>query len=107
MFLSASLSWAVYGVLARRWRVQPLQATAVIGVFCLVTYWPPYLLSGHSNLLEAPLAEIVTQGVYQGLLAVVVALITYTRALQILGPNLTTTITSSRRPSLRFRPFPC
>ncbi|GGK40745.1 membrane protein [Deinococcus malanensis] len=94
LFLSASLSWAVYGVLARRWRVQPLQATAVIGVFCLVTYWPPYLLSGHSNLLEAPLAEIVTQGVYQGLLAVVVALITYTRALQILGPNLTTTITS-------------
>lgn len=94
LFLSASVSWAVFGVLARRWRVQPLQATAVIGVFCLVTYWPPYLLSGHSNLLEAPIAEVVTQGVFQGLLAVVVALITYTRALQILGPNLTTTITS-------------
>ncbi|AFZ67613.1 DMT family transporter [Deinococcus peraridilitoris] len=94
LFLGASLLWAAYGLLARQWRVGPLQATAVIGVFCLVTYWPPYLLSGQSGLLAAPLSEVLLQGIYQGFLAVVVALITYTRALQTLGPALTTTITS-------------
>ena len=94
LFLSASCSWAVYGIYARKWKVQPLQATAVIGVFCLVTYWPVYLLATPVNVLHAPLSEVMIQGVYQGFLAVVVALITYTRALQLLGPNLTTTITS-------------
>ena len=94
LFLCASTTWALYTVLVRKWRWTAVDATATIAVLAAVAYLPVYLMWLPSRLATAPLGEIVFQGAYQGLFAVVIAGIAYTRAVAALGPLTTTTITA-------------
>src|SRR5262245_10669892 len=85
LFLVAGLLWAIYTVLVRRWRVRPLQATAMIWVLAL-PYIPIYLaLDGGARLLTAPRGEVVFQAIYQGVGVSLVALLLYSRAIRTLG----------------------
>jgi len=94
MFVGANLSWALYTVLGRRWRVGAVPATVAICLLAAPIYLPVYLFLLPSNLAAASWAEIAFQGVYQGAIAVVVALVVYTRALVALGPATLTTVTA-------------
>jgi drug/metabolite transporter (DMT)-like permease len=51
----------------------------------MVLYMPGYVLLAGAQLAAAPWREIVIQGVFQGVLSAVVALLLYTRAVAILG----------------------
>jgi drug/metabolite transporter (DMT)-like permease len=94
LFLSASTSWALYTVLVRKWRWNAIDATSTIAVLAACAYLPVYLLWLPSKLPTAPIGEIAFQGVYQGLFAVAIAGIAYTRAVEALGPLTTTSITA-------------
>jgi drug/metabolite transporter (DMT)-like permease len=94
-FPLASLSWAIYTVAARRWGVAPLQAAAIVYALAALLYLPPYLLLGGGKLPSAPLADLVFQAVYQGLVATVVSLVLYMRAVTALGAGPTTLITAA------------
>ena len=94
LFLCASTTWALYTVFVRKWRWTAIDATATIAVLAACAYLPVYLLWLPSKLPTAPVGEIVFQGVYQGLLAVAIAGIAYTRAVEVLGPLTTTSITA-------------
>ncbi|MCU0897666.1 MAG: DMT family transporter [Burkholderiales bacterium] len=94
LFLCASTTWALYTVFVRKWRWTAIDATATIAVLAACAYLPVYLLWLPSKLATAPVGEIVFQGVYQGLLAVAIAGIAYTRAVEVLGPLTTTSITA-------------
>ena len=84
-FLVAGLLWAIYTVLVRRWRVRPLQATAMVWVLALL-YIPIYLaLDGGTRLLAAPRGEVIFQAIYQGVGVSLVALLLYSRAIRTLG----------------------
>ena len=84
-FLVAGLLWAIYTVLVRRWRVRPLQATAMVWVLAL-PYIPIYLaLDGGARLLAAPRGEVIFQAIYQGVGVSLVALLLYSRAIRTLG----------------------
>jgi drug/metabolite transporter (DMT)-like permease len=85
MFVVAGLFWAVYTIGSRVLRVAPLHATAVVVVLSLLLYVPPYALVAGAHLAAAPWREIVIQGVFQGVLSAVVALLLYTRAVALLG----------------------
>jgi drug/metabolite transporter (DMT)-like permease len=67
------------------WRVDPLHATAVVGVLSMVLYIPGYAWLAGADLAAAPWREIVIQAVFQGVLSAIVALLFYTRAGAILG----------------------
>lgn len=95
LFLGASISWSAYTVFARAWRVTPFQATAIVAVLSMITYLPIYLVLLPANLLIAPLGEVFLQGVFQGFLSVIVALLAYTRAVTALGPVVTTMMTAA------------
>jgi drug/metabolite transporter (DMT)-like permease len=95
LFLGASISWSAYTVFARAWYVTPLQATAIVAVLSMIAYLPVYLVFLPSNLLIAPLGEVILQGTFQGLLSVIVALLAYTRAVAALGPVVTTMMTAA------------
>jgi drug/metabolite transporter (DMT)-like permease len=85
LFLVAGLLWAIYTVLVRRWRVGPLQATAMVWVLAL-PYIPIYLaLDGGARLLAAPRGEVIFQAIYQGVGVSLVALLLYSRAIRTLG----------------------
>ena len=94
LFLTASTCWATYTVLARLWGVTAGQAIVHIGLWCPVLFLPVWWWALPSRLAQAPLAEVVSQGVFQGLVSVVISLVLYTRALQTIGAGRLTTVTA-------------
>jgi len=86
-FLSAAILWGGYTVLCRRWDVHPLRGAAVLNVLGAV-YLPFWLLFYDSHIPAAPWGEIVWQGFYQGVATGIVAIIVYSRAIALIGSNL-------------------
>jgi drug/metabolite transporter (DMT)-like permease len=95
IFPLAPLSWAIFTVLARRWRVGALQATALVAVGSMLAYLPVYALLLPKGLAATPLGEIIGQGLFQGFIAVIVSLWAYTRAVEALGPAVATMLTAA------------
>ena len=69
MFALGGLFWASYTIGSRVWRVEPLHATAVVGVLSMVLYLPGYAWLAGADLAAAPWREIVIQAVFQGVLS--------------------------------------
>ena len=69
MFVLGGLFWASYTIGSRVWRVEPLHATAVVGVLSMVLYLPGYAWLAGADLAAAPWREIVIQAVFQGVLS--------------------------------------
>lgn len=95
IFPLAPLAWAVFTVYARRWQVTPVRAAAIVAVGSMLTFLPIYLLFLPKGIAATPLPEVVVQGLFQGIVAVIVALVTYTRAVVALGPAVTTMLTAA------------
>ncbi|MDZ4255306.1 MAG: DMT family transporter [Sulfuritalea sp.] len=87
LFLCGSSSWATFTLLLRRYPVSPLTATVSTTLGSAVVYLPIWWLLLPSTLGQAPLAEILMQSVYQGVLVVFVAMLLYTQAVRHLGPQ--------------------
>lgn len=87
LILASSLSWAIYTVLVRRWQVAAWDATLGVGLVSAALYLPIYLLWLPKNLAAASLSTIALQAAYQGILAVIVAMMFFMRAVAILGPT--------------------
>ena len=85
MFVLGGLFWASYTIGLRVWRVEPVHATAIVGVLSMVLYLPGYAWFAGANLVDAPWREIAIQAVFQGVLSADDALLLYTRAVAILG----------------------
>ncbi len=94
LFLSATACWAGYTLLMRRWAPTAAQSVVAVGLWCGVAYLPLWALVLPSNLGAAPWGEVVFQALFQGVLAVLLSLWLYTRALGALGPARVTTITA-------------
>ncbi len=99
LFMTASLCWAIYSVLTRRYALEPVRATVAITVFAFMTYVPLYgllLLTHvlHSQLLSAPVGEVLFQMGFQGLGSVVISGITFNLMVQHYGPVRSTMITA-------------
>ena len=86
IFLS-SVCWAFYGVLAARWRYSPWVLTRAIAYGSAVVYLPIYLLWLPKELSNAPLSMLIIQSAFQGLSATILAMLTYLKALELLGPE--------------------
>lgn len=89
LFVLGAVSWSLFAVLAKTWRVTPLRAAALVACSSVVTAVPANLLFLPSNFLVAPLPEVLGQAFYQGFLGFLVSLIGYTRATINLGATAT------------------
>lgn len=95
LFPVASLNWALYTVLSRRWGLDPLRAAAFVFVLAAAICIPAYLWYQGPRVLEVPVADLVVQGIYQGLVATIVSLLLFMRAVQALGAGATTLVTAA------------
>ncbi|HET8730893.1 MAG TPA: DMT family transporter [Moraxellaceae bacterium] len=86
MMLCASLCWAVYTVLVRRWGVAPAETTIGVTLLSALCFLPVYVLLLPKGLLVTPWSTLVMQGLYQGVLVAIVAMVLYMQALARLGP---------------------
>jgi len=73
LFFAAALTWAIFGLLMRRWQVRPWLAITGVASFSCVVYLPVYLLWLPKAVLLAPAGEIALQCVYQGIIAALLA----------------------------------
>lgn len=87
LFFCASLCWALYTVLVRRWNVAPLDVTVGAAVLTALVYLPVYVLFLPGHIAAASLPEIALQAFYQGVLAVIVQMVLYMRAVALIGPT--------------------
>ncbi len=86
LFATAGLFWATFGVLLRHWQVSGTRAVAVVGTLSVLIYAPLYLaLVGYANLLRMSLAENLLQVAVQGLIAGVLPIFLFARAVVLLG----------------------
>lgn len=85
LFFLAAVCWATFTLAARIYRVDALTATAAVAVLSALVYLPPYFIITGSRLWHQPLNELLLQGLYQGLIAGVLAIITFTKTIEALG----------------------
>ncbi|MGH8460857.1 MAG: DMT family transporter [Stenotrophobium sp.] len=86
MLIASSALWALFGVLIKRWKVRALDVAVTVAVAAMLVYLPVYFAVLPKNLAQVPLRAILLQGFYQGVMVVCVAMITYARAAELLGP---------------------
>lgn len=88
----AAAMWAVYTLLFRRSALTPLQSAALICIWSALLFVPAYWWFGLSRLHLASTREILLQGFYQGVLMSGVAVVTFNRAVSLLGPIAATAV---------------
>lgn len=89
LLLSASVAWALYSVLVKRWAFDPWLLTRVVAVGSAVVYLPIYLLCLPKGLDTVPASMLIIQGLYQGIGPTIVAMLLFLRAVAILGAERT------------------
>ena len=99
IFMAAAFCWSVYGVLARRYGLDPVRATVAITVFACFTYVPAFVLLTWSGVLptrlaQAPWGEIAFQALFQGVGSVVISGITFVQMVRAFGPVRSTMLTA-------------
>jgi len=86
LFVSAGLFWATFGTLLRLWRVSGTRAAAIVGALAVIIFAPLYVaFIGFGDLLHMSLKENLIQMVVQGLLAGVLPIFLFARAVILLG----------------------
>lgn len=85
LFLLSALSWAVFGLLMRRWAVRPQLAISGVATFSMLVYMPVYLLWLPKAIAHSSVGEISLQAVYQGVVAALLAGVMYSYANQKIG----------------------
>lgn len=86
LFLLAGGLWSFYTLMAKRFSLNPLTATALVSVWSALCYGPYYWFStGFQGLINAPANELILQSLFQGVLAAIIALLLYTKAVALIG----------------------
>lgn len=89
LILGSSILWAFYGVLAARWGYSAWTLTRAVAFGSALVYLPIYALWLPKQLAAAPLSMIVVQALFQGLVATILAMLTYLKAIALLGAERT------------------
>ena len=86
LFIAAGTMWAGFGVIMRKFRLDPVLATTAAGVFGLASYVPFYLATeGIDRLAHVDGSLLAIEVGVQGVLAGTGTIYTYARTVQYLG----------------------
>jgi drug/metabolite transporter (DMT)-like permease len=92
LFLLAGLAWALFALLLKRWQVNLVSTIFMMNVISGIIYLPVYLRSAHSDLSALPIEQWVTQTFVQSVLASIVVVFTFARAVNYLGATVSSTL---------------
>lgn len=86
LMLAASVTWALFSVLAKRWRFDPWLLTRFIALASAILYLPVYALALPKALAAVPPSMLLFQGLYQGIGPTILAMLLFLKAVEALGP---------------------
>lgn len=85
LILVGSISWAFYSVFAARWGYSAATLTTAVALCSAAFYLPVYFVWLPKNLAFVPISTILTQCFFQGIVATILAMLTYVKAVSTLG----------------------
>ena len=86
LFATAGLFWATFGILLRYWHVSGIRAISVVGALSILLFAPLHAaFVGYSGILRMGLAENLIQMAVQGVLAGILPIYLFARAVILLG----------------------
>ena len=85
ILIGTGIMWASYALIVRRAAVPALNATAIVAVGSAVFYLPIYIVALPKQIFAAPLADVLVQAGFQGVLVSVVAIYAFNRSAELLG----------------------
>lgn len=89
LIVLSSILWAIYSVLAARWGYSAWTQTRAVVFGSAVVYLPIYVLWLPQELAAAPISLIAVQCFFQGIVATILAMLTYLKAIALLGAERT------------------
>jgi len=87
LILLGSICWAFYSVLAARWGYSAWTLTRAVAFGSAILYLPVYFLWLPKQLAAVPVSMLFIQCLFQGLVATILAMLAYLKAVSILGPE--------------------
>lgn len=94
MFITASAVWALFGILLKFWKVRAFNVTLGVVAYSAIVYLPVYALLLPKQLDQAPMEQIALQAIFQGVIVVCIAMWTYAKAAELIGPSKLAILTS-------------
>ncbi len=85
--VAGAFCWALFSVLIKRWDISPWQATVSLAVITCVLYMPIYLVWLPKTISMDLWRDVLLQAFYQGIMATIIQMILYVRAVQAIGPS--------------------
>lgn len=85
ILIGTGTMWASYALIVRHAAVPALNATAIVAVGSAVFYLPVYLVALPKQIFAAPMADVLVQAGFQGVLVSVVAIYAFNRSAELLG----------------------
>jgi drug/metabolite transporter (DMT)-like permease len=86
LFAAAGVSWAIFGVMLRMWRVPGLQAAAVTGTLSVLVFAPLHaIFIGYADIVTMGWTENLIQIVVQGIIAGALPIYLFARSVTLLG----------------------
>lgn len=86
IFLAASFTWGLFTILLKRWAVRAFDVTLGVVAVSAMLYLPIYVLFLPKRIAQAAMSQVALQAIFQGVIVVCVALWTYTKAAELIGP---------------------
>ena len=89
LILLSSITWAFYSVHATRWGYSAWTLTRAVAFGTAIIYLPIYAFFLPKQLAAAPLSMIAIQCFFQGIVATILAMLAYLKAISLLGTERT------------------
>jgi len=83
----AALMWALFSILIKRWNITPWQVAVSLALLTCLFYLPVYLVYLPKAISHASWQDIALQAFYQGIMATIIQMIFYVKAVQKIGPS--------------------
>jgi len=87
LMLAASVCWASYSVLLKRWNTAAINATVAVNVLTALIFLPVYLWMLPKHILEVPIQTVALQAIYQGVLATTLQMVLFVKTVALIGPT--------------------
>ncbi|NWK82005.1 DMT family transporter [Acinetobacter sp. SwsAc4] len=85
LFFLSAVWWGIFTVLLKQWKLSAWHSMASVAIWSALIYLPIYILFIPKHFHEAEPVHLLIQGVFHGVLVVIIATLTYVAAIELLG----------------------